>query len=150
MISRKFLPTLLALVLLSGAVSVAEAAQAEVKKLTERLSKLESERAASDSAERVKLVGELVKLGIEFPATAWEGKPEAKKPVARLAQEPIESLRSRVELHRKNAPSRGYTPPDGDAEVAQLSKQEQEAADKIKDPAAKQRFIEARLARKGK
>jgi hypothetical protein len=112
---------------LSRAVKLAEKQAAEIEKLTARLSKLESSANAAENAERVKLVGELVKLGVEFPATAWEGKPEAKKPVARLASEPIESLRQRVELHRKNAPARGFERPEGDdpevaAEVEKLSK----------------------------
>ncbi len=61
---------------LSRAVSVAEAAQAEVKALTERLSKIEKERASADNVERLSLIADLVKLGVELPATAWQGKPE--------------------------------------------------------------------------
>lgn len=133
---------------LSRAVKVAEDAQAEVKKLTERLSKIEKERAAGESAERLTLIADLVKLGAEVPATAWQGKPEDRKPARRLADEPIAELRARVEVLRKARPAREIEAPAGEA--TELSRQEQEAADKITDPQAKQRFINLRLAKKGK
>jgi phage I-like protein len=47
-------------------------------------------------AERKTLVGKLVTLSAETPATAYTGEGDAKKLVDRLLSEPIESLRSRV------------------------------------------------------
>lgn len=62
--------------------------------------RLSDERKTLESTERRKLVGELVKLGAETPATAWQagadGVNDGKTPVARLANEPIADLRSRV------------------------------------------------------
>ncbi len=47
-------------------------------------------------SERKSLVGKLVTLGAETPATAYIGEGESKKLADRLVSEPIESLRSRV------------------------------------------------------
>lgn len=62
--------------------------------------KLAKERAALEGSERRRLVGELVKLGAETPATAWaeddKGVNDGKTPVKRLADEPILELRARV------------------------------------------------------
>lgn len=54
-----------------------------------------AKQAALDSAERRRLVGELVKLGAETPATAWSDTA-GSVPVARLSAEPLPDLRSRV------------------------------------------------------
>lgn len=112
---------------LARAVKLAEESDKQVKELTERLSKIEKERAAGESAERAKLVGDLVKLGVEVPATAWEGDPEKKKPVKRLADEPIAELRKRVEVLSKAKPQ-GKPPgtppaaPEGEGRVIKLSR----------------------------
>jgi hypothetical protein len=42
------------------------------------------------------LIAELVKLGVETPATAWEGDPSERKPVARLSVETLADMRTRV------------------------------------------------------
>lgn len=62
--------------------------------------KLATDRTTLESSERSRLVGELVKLRAETPATAWakdkDGIPDGKTPVERLAKEPIAELRARV------------------------------------------------------
>ncbi len=67
-----------------------------VKFLSARVDALEAERAELDAIERRKLVGSLVKLSAELPATAWEGDPEKGQPVKRLRDEPLADLRARV------------------------------------------------------
>lgn len=57
---------------------------------------LAKDRATIEGTERRSLVAQLVKLGVEIPATAWSDD-KGTVPVARLANEPIESLRDRVQ-----------------------------------------------------
>lgn len=67
--------------------------------------------AALEETSRVELVGELVKLGYETPATAW-ADAEAKKPAAHLAAMAVTALRARVAAFKtapKAAP--GFKPP---------------------------------------
>jgi phage I-like protein len=84
-------------------------------KLEAEQKKLSQERAALEMGERRGLVVELVKLGVELPATAWED-PLAKvlKPAKRLLDEPLADLRKRTETWRSakggKGPS-GLTPP---------------------------------------
>lgn len=80
---------------------------AELIKLRAEVDRLKGLADATESAERLELCGELVKLGVEFPVTAWEGEPEKRVPVKRLRDEPIDGLRARVEQLRKLAPARG-------------------------------------------
>lgn len=63
--------------------------------------KLRLENEKLEAAERRSHVVELVKLGVELPATAWED-PLAKSPkiTKRLADEPLGDLRKRVETWR--------------------------------------------------
>ncbi len=63
--------------------------------LEAREAKLSADRATLESGERRTLVGTLVKLGAEIPATAWSDE-RGSIPCARLAAEPIEDLRKRV------------------------------------------------------
>jgi hypothetical protein len=61
----------------------------------------ETEKRARDleASERRGLVADLVKIGAETPATAWQNvdaEGDARSPVKRLADEPIDELRSRV------------------------------------------------------
>lgn len=95
---------------------------------TER-KKLSTERATMESAERRKLVTDLVKLGAEFPATVWaDDKATVIKP--RWAKMPIAELRSHVAEQR--AARGAKTPKDGikpgldstSPEVAKLSASE--------------------------
>lgn len=61
----------------------------------ERESKLAADRDKLDAGERRRLVGQLVKLGVEIPATAW-ADDKGTVPCPRLANEPLEELRARV------------------------------------------------------
>jgi hypothetical protein len=69
-------------------------------KLEAETTRLDTERTTFESSEKRRLVGELVKLRAETPATAWakdkEGIPDGKTPCERLAKEPIAELRARV------------------------------------------------------
>lgn len=57
--------------------------------------KLAKERNALEAGERRRLVGELVKLGAEIPATAWKDS-KGTVPSERLQREPLAELRARV------------------------------------------------------
>jgi hypothetical protein len=102
------------------------------------LSKLISERAEHDKkvaalelSSRRELVGELVKLGAEFPSTAFVGEPKDGVLVARLSAEPLADLRARVGVVKasKGAPN---VPPARKAgtELVTLSAFDQAAAKK--------------------
>ena len=67
----------------------------ENSQLKRRVAELGAQIANTEAAERRALVGELVKLGAEIPATAWANL-DATTPVKRLADEPLVSLRDRV------------------------------------------------------
>lgn len=113
-----------ALMRLTGAPSVG-AAILECDRIKARLEKDESDRVSADRVARRDLVAELVKLGVEFPATAWAGDAAQRVPVNRLAEEPLEELRTRVELHRKaprqsapaKPPAGGPGPGDGSTTI---------------------------------
>lgn len=108
--------------------------------------KLAAERAALDGGERRRLVGELVRLGTEIPATAWSDDT-ATTPAEPWASMALDSLRARVEkvtaAKGTKAPGpKPKTPADetgGQAvtvrgEVVQLSRSE---VDACKDAGAK-------------
>jgi phage I-like protein len=63
--------------------------------LETREAKLAADRATLEAGERRSLVAQLVKLGVEIPATAW-GDDKGTVPCARLAAEPLGELRARV------------------------------------------------------
>lgn len=77
------------------ALSEVEAWKASHLELAAEKAKLAAERQALETSERRKLVGELVKLGAEIPATAW-ADDKGTVPVVRLTSEPLEELRARV------------------------------------------------------
>jgi hypothetical protein len=106
---------------------------------------------ALEESSRFGLVSELIRLGAETPATAWIGKAKDRKPVKRLADEPIVQLRARVASLRAAAP-RAPTPlappvTTRPVPAVVLSAHEQATADAVKDPAKKAKFIELRTAR---
>lgn len=108
--------------------------------------KLAAEEArAAETAERATLVGELVTLGVELPATAW-ADPDTLTPVKRLADESLASLRGRLELLRA-APRGSAGPSPAPTSKHTLSAADQERA-KGMTPAQLERF-EARRARRG-
>lgn len=65
--------------------------------LSRQVATLAAKVAAFEMADRRALVGELVKLGVEIPATAWEDEA-GQVPCARLQSEDLASMRKRVEL----------------------------------------------------
>lgn len=98
---------------------------ASVQTLSARVAELEAERTAEDQAERVKLCGELVKLGAETPAMVWEGEPEQLKPCKRLQALSIGDFRELVKAHAARGPIINAEPAKkGPAEI-KLSKDEQ-------------------------
>lgn len=111
----------------TGAENLGEACKA-LDGLVARLSKIDGEQATLDTSARLSLVGDLVKLGAETPATAWEGDPKDRKPVARLSAEPLDALRTRVKALSagKGAPATAKKPPGSVAPVAKLSKIERD------------------------
>jgi ClpP class serine protease len=124
--------------------SIADAERAE-------LATLRAERDARTAADRRSLVTDLVALGAETPATAWKDGA----PVARLASEPLDDLRGRVAALRAvkgPAAAAAVTPPASGAGLGEDDLQDFERADaaKIKDPAARARFVAGRLAKKQK
>lgn len=131
---------------LTGRSSVSEAEQ-ELIALRSRVDAIEAERRQLDEEARRELVGDLVRLGVELPATAW-ADAERRVPVARLTQEPLAELRARVALLRKARPqgAQGHVPAPRDH--VELSAIEQRHADAIQDPAARERYIALRRARR--
>lgn len=114
------------------------------------LDALRSERDARQAAERRSLVTELIALGAETPATAWSNNA----PVARLAAESLDDMRSRVaalrSVPRPSAVAHSAPPAGGSLGEDALEDFERKDAAKIKDPEARARFVASRLARKQK
>jgi len=136
---------------LSNMLKVQSAAEvvAVVKALSADVAALKLSRDADEHNERVQLVGELVKLGAELPATAW-ADADKRVPVDVLRTMPMPALRARVEAFRKAPRAFAATPPaQGATGIAALSDEDRARAEQIKDPAARERFIVARLARMG-
>jgi phage I-like protein len=114
------------------------------------LDALRAERQEREDTERRALVGELVTLECELPATAWDDPTEdAPKPAKRLRDEPIADLRARVKALREGKPARTERrPPAHSGETIKLSEAEQAAYNKLPDEASKARFMAYRAARK--
>lgn len=140
----------------------AGSALAAVKALKADADKRSADAKLLEGAERRTLVGELVKLGIETPGTAWEdpdAEPAKITPVERLAKEDLAALRKRVSIMRsvrgkaggKGTPAERVTPPAGDTvDDSALTDVEREHAAGIKDPEARKRYVARRLARRSK
>jgi hypothetical protein len=100
-------------VALVGAKSAGEAAT-RVKEIVAAHAETEARARTLEQSERRALVANLVKIGAETPATAWENadaEGEARTPRKRLADEPIAELRSRVEALSKANPRVRIAPP---------------------------------------
>lgn len=69
--------------------------------LEEREAKLAADRASLEISERRSIVAEMVKLGVETPATAW-ADDKATTPAEHLAAMPIERLRTRLAQLKTN------------------------------------------------
>jgi len=88
------------LTLLTGAEGPAERT-AFLSKLIEERTKHAERVATLELSSRYELVSELVKLGVEFPSTAFVGDPADRKLVARLSAEPIPEMRARIAVLKK-------------------------------------------------
>lgn len=110
---------------LTGAKDDAEAV-ANYKAMQLQVTALTAERNEEQAVARAELVGELVKLGAETPATAWEDA-DKKIPKKRFSTETLSELKTRVEALRASKPkSREIEAPresEADA-IAKLSKYE--------------------------
>jgi hypothetical protein len=95
---------------ITGKASLGEAVSA-FETLSAMVSKLDADARALDLSSRRELVSDLVKLGVEFPSTAWKGEPEKREPCARLMAEPLDELRARVALHKANPRTPAGTKP---------------------------------------
>lgn len=100
----------------------AKEAERELVRMRAELDAAKNREAMLDASARRDLVADLVKLERELPATAWENPDEAAadpskaRPAKHLRDEPIESLRTRVDAYRAAAPAtRNAAPPQGDA-----------------------------------
>lgn len=120
----------------TGAVDIAAAAQFVSGVIAERTQRQADERRA--------LITELVTMKAETPATAWSGNA----PVPRLADEPLDALRTRVTALRAARPAEVTPPVAGGLDA--LQDFERRDAAKIKDPEARSRFVASRIARKQK
>lgn len=101
----------------------------EIKRLRAIVDEITAERAKLDMAARREQIAELVKLGAETPATAWQGDPKDRKPAKHLAAMPLDDLRARVQAFRAARPH-GVRPPErveGDEpDVSTLTDRERE------------------------
>ena len=100
-------------------------------KMAEELDALKAEAVASEVEQRADLVAELVVWGAELPGTAWEGDPDKRIPVKRLASEDLKTLSARVAAFKAAHPERAerdLEPPDpAEEDVKTLSDAELEA-----------------------
>jgi hypothetical protein len=104
------LEALKALRLLTGRAGLGEAVE-ELKLWKSDREKEASNAAALELSSRQELIGELVKLGYEDPATAWEGDAKDRKPAKHLAVLSLSDLRTRVASFRGRPRVAGATPP---------------------------------------
>jgi phage I-like protein len=95
---------------------------AAVEALQGTASKVAADAAAVELSARRELVGTLVKLGVELPATAWAGDATARNPVKRLLDEPIAELRARVQAFSAARRPEELKPPTGSAGSDQLDR----------------------------
>lgn len=127
-------------------VAGADAIEAAVAALKASADEASEVRAAQLSAVRRGLIATLVQLGAETPATAWEDTAK-QVPVKRLADESVESLRSRVVALRARGNGAPPAPPKADA--PDLTALEQRELSKM-TPAQQASFIALRAQRKAK
>ena len=128
---------------LTGKESAGEAVSVIALKFAQ-LDKITESQMALDASSRRELVGELVKLGAEVPATAWEGDAEKRLPVERLRNESVDSMRSRVTALRASRPEQlDHTPPVNDSTLTP----EEEKLCAAFTPAQKARFVALRASR---
>ncbi len=134
-----------ALTRLAGTASVGEAITALTARLA-RVDAIDAQQATLDLGSRRELIAELVKIGAETPATAWEGEPAQRMPVARLSAEPLADMRKRVASLKARVPTKATTPPTGGGTTALSAADEARAANMT--PAQRARFVELRASRR--
>lgn len=102
-----------AMTMLAELTGVADPAKAieRFRLLNDRVTKLAEDEAATELTARRDLIGKLVQLGYETPASAWEGKPEDRTPKARFLAEPVAEMRARVADLEKR-PIHGHQSPE--------------------------------------
>lgn len=105
---------------------------AVIRSLQGKVNSLLAEKEARELVERRSLTAQLVKLGVETPATAWSGKPEKQIPAKRLLDEPLEEFRSRVaQMAEVRGKDITHAPPARDLpDVSTLSQRELDACKK--------------------
>jgi phage I-like protein len=118
------------LVTLSGRTDPGEAL-AYFRTLHAAAAQTQTDAVALEAGERRGLVATLVTLGVEVPALAWvdvDAVGAARAPCKRLADEPIDELRTRVVALSKargaRSPAAPHTPPATAPVVVTLSKAE--------------------------
>lgn len=115
---------------ITGTTSLA-AAESRLKTVIQNYDTAAQQRATVDKASRLELIGKLVNLGAETPASAWTGDPEKRQPCKRLAAMDLEEMRawvSQLEADPARAQRQEVSPPatetpadDVAAEVKKLS-----------------------------
>jgi hypothetical protein len=136
-----------ALLQVTGAKEPGEAV-ALLRKMRADVDALNANQAALDLSARRELIGELVAMRAETPATAWEGKAEDRKPVARLAAESVDSLRGRVVALRASQPRQPeHRPP---TEGATTLTEDEEALTVNMTADQKKSFISLRASRRAR
>lgn len=137
------LAALSALRTITGCESLGEAV-IELTALAAARDRFRAQKAALDESARVIMVGELVKLGAETPATAYSVEGQI---VTRLLGEPIADLRTRLVSLRAVTRPVAVQPPTRsavDRDLVALSSDDQLVADRITDPAKKAKFLSLR------
>ncbi len=112
-------PATAMLLRITGAKTLADAEPILRSAITSARS-VDADRNAVTMTRRRELIVELIEAGGETPATAWEGRPEDRKPAAHLVNMPIETMTARVTaLRARNGASSGHTAPErGNVDVA--------------------------------
>jgi phage I-like protein len=107
---------------LTGAATAAEG-EAQLSAAISNVRTLSADREALELNSRRELIADLVKLGAETPATAWDGDASKRQPCKRLSAEPIDAMRERVKaLRAANLGRRNpEPPPTGNGETPVLT-----------------------------
>lgn len=114
----------------TGEKSVGEAV-AKLGRVAKEHAELQKQSEALHLSSKRELVADLIKLGVETPATAWKGPADKRQPVDRLMNENLDSMRTRIALLSKvrgtapRAPTRSQDSDEGESvaqKVARLSR----------------------------
>ena len=128
-------------------VATLSANRGELAKLRAEVARLTAADAEEEQTERLALVAGLVKLGVETPALAFAGKPDAGKLSKRLQDEPIAELRERVKTLSATAPKLRVTPPVGSTTEPEWTESEAKAMAKM-SPEKQAEYKALRLSRR--